>query len=144
MGDRLVSSRRAGGGDRSEVIAAGFDVPEVEIHEGNQPTVIGFFTYPNELVGECGGEVDLATSWQMDEAVVAYARHVDFGRALHVESFVGALGIELLDEIVETLLLLQQIFSCGAGGFGLQRAVHSLVSTVVLRMGWSAALKLDP
>src|SRR6478736_1189124 len=109
MGDRLVSSRRAGGGDRSEVIAAGFDVPEVEIHEGNQPTVIGFFTYPNELVGECGGEVDLATSWQMDEAVVAYAqhvvvgrvvrigeegwvrlggRHVDFGRALHVESFV--------------------------------------------------------
>ena len=46
----------------------------------------------------------------------------------------GALGIELLDEIVESLLLLQQVVSCRTGSFGLQRAVHSLVSTVVLRM----------
>lgn len=50
-----MSGRRAGWGDGSEVMAARFDVSEVEIHEGNQPTVIGFFTNPHELIGECGG-----------------------------------------------------------------------------------------
>ena len=35
------------------MIAAGLDESEVEIHEGYQPTVIGFLTYPNELIGEC-------------------------------------------------------------------------------------------
>jgi hypothetical protein len=46
------------------VIAAGFDVPEVEVHEGNLSTVIGFFAYSKDLIRECGGEIDLATSWQ--------------------------------------------------------------------------------
>jgi hypothetical protein len=146
------------------MVAVGFDVPEVQLHEGDKPTVIGLFAYADKLTGKCRREIDLSTTWEVDESIVADSqyvvvgrvvrigqesgvllgrRHIDVGGALHFESFVWALGVELVDEIVEPLLLLEQVVSCGTSSFGFQRAAHSLVATIVLRMGWSAALKLD-
>ena len=45
-----------------------------------------------------------------------------------------AIMAEFVQEGIEFGLLLQQIGSCGPGGFFLEREVHTLVAAVLLRM----------
>ena len=56
----------------------------------------------------------------------------------------GPLLVEAIDEAIEAGLLLQQVFGRGLGGFLLERQVHALVSTVLLRVAGLDALDLDP
>jgi hypothetical protein len=55
----------------------------------------------------------------------------------------GPLVVEAVDEAIEAGLLLQQVFGRGLGGFLLEREVHALVSTVLLRVAGLDALDLD-
>jgi hypothetical protein len=52
--------------------------------------------------------------------------------------------VVLLDEAVESRLLLQDIRRCWFGRFPLQRPVHALVPAVLLRMAWGDALDPNP
>ena len=59
-------------------------------------------------------------------------RFVDLCRTFHVQSFVRALVVEDLDELVEASLLLQKVDGRRLGGFFLQGEVHALVTAILL------------
>src|SRR5207249_3148443 len=67
----------------------------------------------------------------------------EFGRGLLIESFVRALLVEVLAEAIETVLLFGDRRCCRLRCLGLERAVHALMSAVVLRARrWNVA-RLD-
>jgi len=68
---------------------------------------------------------------------------INFDRALHLQGFVRAFGIELHLEGVELSLLLQEVGAGGSGGFFLQRQVHALMAAVLLRVTGLYALNAD-
>jgi hypothetical protein len=55
----------------------------------------------------------------------------------------GPLPVEALDERVEACLLLQDVRRGRLGGFLLQREMHALVATVILRVSGFAPLDLN-
>jgi hypothetical protein len=134
------------------------------MEEGDQPSVIAFFANPDELPSKCLGKMHLAAAGQMNEPLGSDTQDVVVGRvvgigqesrmflgrrdvdiraSLHAESFVRALGVELLNELVETFLLLEQVTARRASRFGFECSVHSLVPTVFLGVSGSNALQLD-
>jgi len=68
---------------------------------------------------------------------------IDFRGALHVESLVRSLVVELLEKIVELGLLLQAVHACGTSGFVFEREMHALMPTILLRMTGSDAFDGD-
>ena len=68
---------------------------------------------------------------------------VDLGGGLHAQGLVRALVVELLAEAVEAPLLLQAVLRRRPGGRFLQREVHALVGTVLLRAPRLDALDAD-
>ena len=54
-----------------------------------------------------------------------------------------ALGVELLHEGIELGLLLEAVDAWRAGGFFLEREMHSLMAAVLLRTAWLDALDVN-
>src|SRR5664279_2980606 len=77
-----------------------------------------------------GGDDDVAVVEgiaQLRQAGVDVCRGgVELGRALHAERLVGPLGIELVHEGVEALLLLQAVEARRTSGLLLEGEVHAL------------------
>ena len=81
---------------------------------------------------------------RLGNAVIGAGRSgVELSRTLHSEGLVGALLIELLDEVIELGLLLEEVGAGGAGGLLLQRKMHALLTAVLLRMAGLDALDAD-
>src|SRR6201984_1148306 len=68
---------------------------------------------------------------------------VDFARTLHGERLVWPFGIEFLNKVIETGLLLQAVDSGRSGCFFLQREMHARVAVVLLRVARLDALDGD-
>ena len=79
----------------------------------------------------------------LNALIRAAGRRVDLGRTFHVESFVRAFVVELLDEGIELGLLLKQVGAGWASGFFLQRQMHALMTAVLLRMTGPNAFDAD-
>src|SRR6185436_19165693 len=59
---------------------------------------------------------------------------VDLEGALHVESVMWTIFVELAPVFVEAFLLLQEVLPRRPRGFRFQRAMHSLVTAILFRM----------
>src|SRR5450755_999 len=66
------------------------------------------------------------------------------GRRVLVESLMGSDVVEVLAEVLEPGLLLGRARGGWAGGLGLERAVHALVTAVLLRLAQLDSLELNP
>ncbi len=131
--------------------------------KGDEPDAVVDFLDTDGLAREALGEIDLLTIETEPSAVRHQHRSVmeriagfrkagvgpgrgriDLRRALHGQSLMRTLGIELFEEGVELALLLQQICSGGPGGFLFQGPVHALMPAVLLRMAGPNALDTNP
>ena len=65
------------------------------------------------------------------------------GIARRAERLMRSLIVVNPDEVIEALLLLQEVERGGLGGFILERQVHALVASILLRMSRLDALNVD-
>ena len=111
-------------------------------------TSINFQLFIHEFltaaVGDDDGLVVKRVVRFRNSLIRAAGRRVDFGRTFHVERFVRALVVELLDEGIELGLLLKQIGACGPSGFFLERQVHAFMTAVLLGMTGADSFDADP
>src|SRR5450755_2046307 len=136
---------------------------EIEADECDEPTSVIFFADADELLSQRTGERELSTA-DTELAVTIHANAVvvhgvgrlrqlrrmrskrrgeNFGWTLHVDRLVRPLVIEFLDKRIKPLLLLEEIGFRGPGCLSLERSVHSLVPTVLLRASWTNTFELD-
>ncbi len=112
------------------------DVTEIIVHKADQPnTVVDFFD-AHSLTRERGTEIyflfenaDPSAAGDQNGPIVERIREfsdaalwsrgklIDVGGELHIESFMGALVVELMNEGIELGLLLKEVGSGGTGGF---------------------------
>jgi len=78
-----------------------------------------------------------------DTVIKAGRSGVELGRAFHAKGLVGALRMELLDEVIELGLLLEEVGAGGAGGLLLEGERHAFMTAVLLRMASLDALDAD-
>jgi len=112
------------------------DVTEIIVHKADQPNTLVDFFDAHSLTRKRSAEIDLlfedadpsAAGNQngpiverigelSDAAVSSRGRLIDVGGKLHIESFMGALVVELMNEGIELGLLLKEVGSGGTGGF---------------------------
>src|SRR5687768_9343579 len=120
---------------------------EVDTAEVDEPATVSPLPDADALTGEGvaeghladAGHVELAAAVDPKDVVVgrvprlrhdaleeAHGPDVDVSRSLHPDAFVRADRVELVDEVVETLLLLKQVGACWPGRLELEGAVHAL------------------
>jgi len=112
------------------------DITEIIVHKADQPdTVVDLFD-THSLTCERGTEIDFlfvdadssAAGDQScpiverigefsDAAIRPRRRYVDVGGVLHIESFMGALVVEFMNEGIELSLLLKEVGTGGPGSF---------------------------
>ena len=68
---------------------------------------------------------------------------IEFCWHLHIQRLVGPDIVVVVDEVIESCLLLQEILCCRFGGLDLQCQMHALVTAVLLRMTGLDALDVD-
>ena len=129
------------------------EVPEIVVHEADEPDLILDLFDAHPLPGKDLTEVDLP-SVVADAATVGHRgrpvverivqltqtairpgrRNVALGRDLHLQRLVRALPVVVVNECVEPGLLLQEVGGRWSGRFGLERQMHPLVPPVLLGM----------
>ena len=90
---------------------------------GKDRTEVNFFGSQTDAAA-VGDDNDLVVERVVDvgqSLIGARGGLIDFGRALHVQSFVRTFLVEDLDKAIEPSLLLQEVASGRLGGFFLQR-----------------------
>ena len=70
-------------------------------------------------------------------------RGVGVGGTLHAQGFMRPFAIEFADKIVELCLLLQAVRAGRAGGLLLEREMHALMASILLRVSRLDALDLN-
>jgi len=129
------------------------NIAEIVIHKTDQPDARVDFFDADGLSCQGHTEIDLlvvqakatatgdhdraVVKWIMrfwDAAIRTGRSRVNLGRAFHVQSFMGSLLIELVEEGVELGLLLQAVGARGAGGFFFQGQMHAFMAAVLLGM----------
>jgi hypothetical protein len=129
------------------------DVPEIVIHEADQPNTFFDFLDTHTLPRKDGAEIDFfaveadpSAVGDVDglvvkriikfrqAAILADGGSIDFRRAPHVQGLVRPLVVELLEKIIEFAMLLQTVHARETSGFGFERKMHALMPAILLRM----------
>ena len=112
------------------------DITEIVVHKANQPdTVVDLFD-AHSLTSERGAEIDflfvdadssavgnqsgpiVERVGELSDAAIGSRRGlIDVGGVLHIESFMGALVVEFMNEGIELGLLLKEVGTGGPGSF---------------------------
>jgi hypothetical protein len=94
-----------------------------------------------------GGHDDVAVMEGIADVRQAAIRtrrcNIDIGGTLHAQGVMRSFAIELVNEVIELFLVLQRVYRRRAGRLFLEREMHALMATVLLRMARLDALDLN-